>query len=218
VVTLLLDPDAYDNAYTSALLTSLTAIVSANLAAGGTGLPTETENAIWNRLRERTIATGNRGVQKVRIELNKRLPYTGMIADIYRDADRDFQSAVNEGSRDISYKQAEMTYQNQRQIIEEAMKKEGLSQADYHVQRERDLKAFSTYDELNIRNSWTYYETLIKAIVGHMDTGIQYLSKIAYGEDQQRFDNYLGIAKALMSGQLQLSGQFAQLTSGVSLD
>jgi hypothetical protein len=74
MVTLLLDPAAYDSAFTNDILTSLETIVNNNLTAAGTGLPTATEAAIWNRARDRATATGNRGLKRVVTEIAKRLP------------------------------------------------------------------------------------------------------------------------------------------------
>lgn len=214
--TLLFNPDDYDDAYTETLLSTLSNVISGYLAAGGTGLDAAVEDAQFNRAREKAIAIGNRGLKKVQIELAKRIPYAGMLADIYRDFETDYKGTVSEMNRDITIKQAELAWQQKRAIIAESFQSEKRHFDIFQDRVNNKEKINQTYDTLNMQNNWTYFETLIKKYIGYAQQAISYLAK-PNSEDQQSFENFARMAEMMANGQLRIVGAINNLQPGQSL-
>lgn len=213
----LLSPSSYNDALSYSILTSLESAITTNLVSMGDGLPAATMSAQWNRARERAIAAGNRGVKKVVTEIAKRLPYAGMIADAYEEANYAYIGAVNDVNRDITIEQARLTYQNQRDKIREAAQMVGQKMQDFHTQRARALQAYITYDQQEIQNHWNYYEFLLRRALGFVGTGIEFALKAASGPDQITFENWLKMSKIMGDAQLQISALIGDLMPGSSL-
>src|SRR5574340_722009 len=218
MVTLLLNPSGYNDAYTSSLLTSLTSQLSTNLLSGGTGLPVQWEIDWQTRANNRILYIASRESRRILSEVSKRVPYAGQIADHIIEAERNIIQQMGDTSREIDIKQAELTYQNTRQIIAEALQHEQMGQQDFQVRRARALQAYSKYDELNIQNTWNYYEFIIKKALAYIQGGIDFTYKMGIGADQLSFENWFKMASLMAEGQLRISGMITQLSpSGQTL-
>lgn len=112
--------------YTSDLLTALKAALAQRIA-GGTGLDTTVETAIWDRARDREAATANAAIDQVTRDseaLGFALP-AGVVNDGIRRAQSEYHDKVASLSRDIAIKQAELEQQNLRETITQAQQLEG---------------------------------------------------------------------------------------------
>jgi hypothetical protein len=108
--------------YTSPLLTSLADVITTRLA-GGTGITPAVETAIWDRARERELATAQAAIDQVTRDteaLGYDLP-TGVMNDGIRRATRDYYDKVSALSRDVAIKQADLEQSNMQAAIDKAI-------------------------------------------------------------------------------------------------
>lgn len=217
MMTMLLTPSDYDDAYTSSILTQLNTSVLANLNNAATGLPTATETAMFNRRRARRLFEGSRTSRRITEDISKRLPYAGMMADKLTEADQDVINAMDNVEDWITEQQGLMTYKFQRDKIAESIRNEQLNMGDLHVRKARKLQAYTAHDEINIRNHWNNFDTQIKQILGHVSIGIDFALKAAGGADQITFTNWKAMAAMMAEGQLRIAALVSTLMPGGSL-
>lgn len=111
--------------YTSPLLDAATQAITDRLA-GGTGLDPAVEAALWDRARERELATMQAGIDSLMADsesLGFVLP-PGVIAEGVRLAQRGYYDKTAELSRDIAVKQADLEQGNIQKTIEQAVQLE----------------------------------------------------------------------------------------------
>lgn len=217
MMTMLLDPTDYDDAYTSSILTQLNTSVLANLNNASTGLPTATEQAMFDRRRNRKLFESSRTSRRTTVDISKRLPYAGMMADKLTEADQDTINAMDDVENWITEQQGLMTYKFQREKIAESIRNEQLNMGDLHTRKARELQAYSTYDEINVRNHWNNFEVQIKQILGHVQVGIDFALKAAGGADQITFTNWRTMSAMMAEGQLRIAALVSTLMPGGSL-
>lgn len=211
-LALSINPDDFDDAYFSALLTKTADTILNSINVGGTGLPPEIEESIFNRARQRALTAATREVRRIATDISKRLPYAGQIADLIIEADRSAMLLINDTNLAIMVKQAELAYQNQRDIIKEAIEFEKLRIAEFDQRMERSLRAFVEHDKLMIEEYWKFYQftlekimSILKALSGDL------LKLLASGAQQLSFENWMQMSKAMAEGQLRIAGLIAQL-------
>ena len=217
MLTLLLDPTAYDSSYASSIITKLNTDILANQNNTGTGLPATTETNMWNRGRSRILQAASRTAQRISEDISKRLPYGGMMADKLTEADQDIIRATEDLNWQIAVEQEKTTYQFQRDKIKESMANEQLNMGDWHTNLARKLQAYTSYDEINLRNHWNNFEVQVKQIMGFTQAGIDFALKAAGGSDQISFGNYLEMSKLMAEGQLRIGALISDLMPGGSL-
>lgn len=210
--TFLLNPNNYNDAYASSELTSLANNILTNLAAGGSGLSSAVEDAIYERARQRILYQSNRQTRRITTEIAARLPYAGAIADLLLEADRDVILQTNETNRDILVKQAELAYQNQRDKIKEAIALEQAKMANFEQRRDRSLRAYAKYDENTVLDHWKFFEfNMNRAIEMARIVSTELLRLIAQGADQLTFENWLAMSKLMAEGQLRIMSSLTNL-------
>jgi len=107
-----------EDAYSSTLLTDVSDRLIAQLI-GGTGLPTDVEQSIWDRARNREDAIYNRTKDQILVENTSRgfsLPQ-GSLAAKLQEASQEVQDKIGGLSRDIAIKQAELEQENMKQAV-----------------------------------------------------------------------------------------------------
>ena len=126
----LLRPDPMDyvrgKPYASPFLKSLQATLAARIR-GGTGLPADAEQAIWDRARDRETQialAGEAEAMRGAEALGFALPI-GTLAAQVADARRVYHDKLSSLSRDIAIKQAELEQENLKQAIAVGMELEG---------------------------------------------------------------------------------------------
>lgn len=113
--------------YESALLTALKAALLTRIA-GGTGLSSAVETAIWDRARDRDAAAAQANVDDI-LRSSEALGFSlpsGVTAAQVRKAEDDFYRASQSASREIAIKQAELELANIQQTISQSMQLEGV--------------------------------------------------------------------------------------------
>lgn len=109
-----------------AALDSITTAIYARL--DGTALPADIEAAIWDRARDREVATMQASIDVVTRDseaLGFALP-AGVTADGVRMAQRNYYDKVSELSRDIAIKNAELMLSNAQKAGDQAIQIEGV--------------------------------------------------------------------------------------------
>ncbi len=215
--TTLLDPSIYNVAYTSTLLTNLTSEVQTNLADSGTGLPTATETAMYNRRRARRRFEASRTSRRITEEIMKRLPYAGMMADKLTEADQDNINAMDQLEDWITEQQGLMTYKFQRDKISEAQSLENLLITEKHQRLAKHLQAMISDDANIVLQKWRQYEVEIKQYLGHIQVGIDFALKAAGGADQVTFENWRKMSAMMAEGEFRIAGLIGNLMPGGSL-
>lgn len=126
----LLAPTPYSYAlgpeYASTLLETLQAKLAERMA-GGTGLSSAVEQAIWDRARSRetTIAQANQDeIMRASEAFGFQLP-TGVLTAQLREAQQGYYDKLSTLSRDVAIKQAELEQENLKQTISQGMELEG---------------------------------------------------------------------------------------------
>lgn len=112
--------------YASTLLTTLKSVLTTRMA-GGTGLNTAVEQAIWDRARSREtqIALGNESeIMRASEAMGFQLP-TGVLAAQLREAQQGYYDKLSGLSRDVAIKQADLEQANLQQTITAGMALEG---------------------------------------------------------------------------------------------
>lgn len=95
--------------------------------AGGTGLPTAVEQAIWDRARSRetqTALANEAEIMRASEAMGFQLP-SGVLAAQLREAQQAYYDKLSGLSRDIGIKQAELEQENLKQTIASGMQLEG---------------------------------------------------------------------------------------------
>lgn len=113
-------------AYSSALLTALKNTLAARLA-GGTGLNTAVEAAIWNRGREAAAASLQAAIDQAEagsVARGYNLPQ-GAIDAAIKKAEENFYNKSAEFSRDVAIKQADLEQENLREAVQQGIALEG---------------------------------------------------------------------------------------------
>lgn len=113
--------------YSSTLLTALAGALTTRLA-GGTGLDPAVETAIWDRARERELATAQAAIDQVTRDsesLGFQLP-SGVLVDSIRREQRAYFDKASGLSRDVALKQADMEQANMQQAIDKSLSYEGM--------------------------------------------------------------------------------------------
>jgi hypothetical protein len=104
--------------YASTLLSNLSTTLNARLS-GGTGLPEDVEQAIWDRARSRetqTALANEADVLRTSDALGFPMP-PGVVAAQLRMAQQDYYDKLSTLSRDVAIKQAELEQENMKQTI-----------------------------------------------------------------------------------------------------
>lgn len=107
--------------YSGGLLSTLASVLTTRLA-GGTGLATAVETAIWDRARDREAAIAQANMddlQRTGEGMGFMLP-TGYIAAQLRQEQRNYYDKTSGLSRDVAMKQAELEQSNMQHAIEKA--------------------------------------------------------------------------------------------------
>lgn len=113
--------------YSSSLMTSLASLLTTRLA-GGTGLVESVETAIWDRARDREVASAQAAIDDVTVQaeaLGFELP-PGVLNDGIRRETRAYYDKVSGLSRDIAVKQAELEQDNMQKSIEQVSQYENV--------------------------------------------------------------------------------------------
>lgn len=106
--------------YTSSLLTALQAALTTRIA-GGTGISTSVEDAIWDRMRERASNVFTADVNQVSRNAQAfgfHLPSDVTAAEL-RDAQRKLLASTSEASREVAVKQADLEQINVHKTIDQ---------------------------------------------------------------------------------------------------
>jgi len=137
----LVSPTPYSYAhgpeYASTLLSNLSTTLNARLS-GGTGLPEDVEQAIWDRARSRetqTALANEADVLRTSDALGFPMP-PGVVAAQLRMAQQDYYDKLSTLSRDVAIKQAELEQENMKQTILAGIQLESKL-IDYSYQLER---------------------------------------------------------------------------------
>ena len=117
-----------EDIYTSDLLTDVSALLVSRLQ-GGTGLPVDIEQAIWDRARNREDVTNRRTIRQISVE-NASKGWSqppGSMLDAVQQATQEVQGKVGDLSREIAIKQAEMEQKNLEMSINQTLQLETLN-------------------------------------------------------------------------------------------
>lgn len=144
--------DYYDSALLQTVVNRLTTML-----AGGTGLPPEIEQAIWDRGRAREDVTARKATQEAYEEFASRgfsLPtgaLSGKVAEIWQKN----REAVSALARDVAIKQAELEVENLRFSVETGIKMEGqlMTYAGQYAQRALEAAKTTVEMAINIFNA-----------------------------------------------------------------
>lgn len=166
--------------YTSALLDVLKNTLASRIANGGTGLPAEAENAIWDRQRERELIASDDAIRDLdRMEtLGYALP-PGVYIDARLRVNTEMRARHMSLGREIMIKQAELEMENIRQSL-------GIA-----VQLEQTLTNYNNQVEQRLFESCKYatqagieiYNAKVKAYAAYLET---YKTKVAIYEARIR--------------------------------
>ena len=169
--------------YASQLLDSLKAVLRQRIA-GGTGLPPEIEQAIWDRARSREthISLGNQAqVLRTGEALGFPLP-PGVLAEQLRNAQREHTDKLSELSRDIAIKQADLEQANLRDTIAAGMQLEGQL-----IQYSLDL------EKLTFESARVAAENAVQVFNGRV---------AQFQALMQAFQTYAAVYKTIIDGEL----------------
>lgn len=111
--------------------------------------------------------------------------------------------------------EARLTFENRRAAIDGAINLDGLTSKHEGEFKDRKLRAYTAYDDLQLRNTFQYYEYLMKVSLSFVESAIDFALKMASGPDQITFQNYLAMAKILADGQLRIGALVGDMTPTV---
>lgn len=112
--------------YTSALLTQLRTVLESRITNGGTGLPPDVEQAIWDRAREREIKALEDGVLALEaMEASGMAFPPGVYLDARIKLETEFGKTTIGLSRDIAIEQAKLELTNVQEALRVAVQLEG---------------------------------------------------------------------------------------------
>lgn len=138
--------------YQSALLDALKAKLMYDLVNGGYGIETQDEAGLWERAREREMASMNAAIDDVSRQAAARgmmLPQGALNAAIQR-AQQEALAKISSVSRDIAIKRADMYVENRKFTIQEVRQTEDMLIKMYGFMMERALNAAKALVELGI--------------------------------------------------------------------
>jgi len=209
--TFLLDPSQYNDAYSSSNLSLLTSKIYSNLGELGTGLSDATLTAIYERPRRKILFEASRTSRRISIDISKRLPYAGMIADKLTEADQDVIWALADINNKGTEEQGRLTYQNQRDKIKEAMESERTLMDAFEKRRDRSLRAYTVYDENTVKDHWQYFDYMMNRAINYAKICADLVQLVSKGADQITFENYLEMSKIMAEGQLRIASMVGNL-------
>lgn len=168
------------DAYTSALLTTVSATLEDRITNGGTGLSPDVEQAIWDRGRERELRAQRDAISD--LERMERLGYAlppGVYVDARLKVLTETTYAMAGHSREVMIKQAELELANVRAALESAVTLEGtmITYTNQIEQRLFDASKYATEAGVAI------YNARVQAYAAYLDA---YKTKIAIYEAQIR--------------------------------
>lgn len=142
--------------YSSTLQTLLRSTLLARIQSGGTGLPPEVENAIWERGKERELRSQAEAIRKL-----EQMEAMGFAAPpgVYMDARlrvlTETDAAIKGHSREVMIKQAELEQANTLKALELANVLEGqwLDSWNKVEQRKFETAKYSTEAQISIYNA-----------------------------------------------------------------
>lgn len=166
--------------YSSALLTTLSTTLKSRIENGGTGLPPDIENALWDRAREREY----RQLEAALADLD-RMEAFGYAAPpgVYMSARIKLQTELNynaaNASREIAIKQAELELTNILKALETSTQLESrfIEYANQIEQRTFEATKFATQADIEV------YNAKVRAFAQYVDA---YKAKIAVYDAQIR--------------------------------
>ena len=188
-----LDPDDHDDTYAPTIAITLLpslfsdqyehtldTLINTYVEADGTGLSASVEEAIFRRARARILKEANRISRRIITETSKRLPYSGMLADLLMEADEDTVIAMADVNNKILEEQARLAYQSQIDRINQAIAFEKDLMSNFHQTEDRLMKAYIAYDDIQLRkdanaiqNFHQEKDRILKAFIAYDDTLIR---------------------------------------------
>lgn len=203
---MLLNPTQFYTHYTSSLLTDLTTAVTDDLNTATTGITSAVEDAIMARHRSRVNFNSARAARRISVDISKRLPYAGIIADKLFEADQDASRELNDANNSILELQAKMTYDMNRMKVTQALELEKAFMAEYQSTHTISLDAYAKYDTNLIAEYANYYDALIKRALEMINPVSEYTMKLANARYRTLFDNYFAMSKLRADGELRIAG------------
>lgn len=152
--------------YSSSLLVSLAASLTTRLA-GGTGLSTSVETALWNRARDRETFTAQAAIDAIAREseaLGFDLP-VGVANDSIRRESRNMYDKISTISRDIAIEQAKLEQSNMQKSIDQVISFEGALAELINKRASLTLDAFKAAIagyQAEVEGEMKYWEAQIK--------------------------------------------------------
>lgn len=107
--------------------------------------------------------------------------------------------------------EAKLVFENRRAAIQAAGELDGLKEKHNASFLDRKVKVYTTYDELNMKNNYQYYDYMIKRGLEYTKMAIEMIQLVSKGADQITFENYLAMSKLMADGQLRISSLMASL-------
>ena len=138
-------------------------------------------------------------------------------ADIFEKAkDRELKAYI--ANDDIQLRQhlasiekARIVYDNRREAISAAIDIDKMMRGTFDNKEDRILRAYTAYDDIQVRNHWAYFDTIIKSALGYINSLVALLESESYNPDQMTFKNYLAMSKIMGDAQLQISALIGNL-------
>lgn len=110
--------------FAGCLKTSVDGWICNTITNGGTGIPTDVENAIWERSRSRELLDSKRAEDEAVVVFAARgfaLP-AGVLVDALQRVQQELSDKVSTHSRDVAIKQAEIEIENIRFAVDQGVK------------------------------------------------------------------------------------------------
>lgn len=171
--------------YSSSLMSLLTTTIL-NRLAGGTGLPTAVEAALWDRAREREVLAAAANIDQISSDmegLGWDLP-PGVLFDAVARETRGYYDKVSTISRDIAMKQADLEQANWKTSIDQGLQ---LETALAEVTFKRSSVVLDAYRAEIMR-----FDAEVRQDVAHWETNIkQYEAQQNYILNGQKINSDL---------------------------
>lgn len=152
--------------YTSSLLTKVVAVLDERLN-GGTGLPPEVEQAIWDRGREREVAQLADSIAE--LERMEALGYAfppGVYLDARLKLTNEYAAKSYGHSREVMIKQAELEQANIRQALQDSISLESKLIDAYNMTEQRVLEGAKYATQAGV----SIYNAKVEAYKAYVDT------------------------------------------------
>lgn len=160
---------AYDpgDPYSSALLAALQAALQDRIENGGTGLPPDVENAIWDRGREReAIATRDALAELDQFEARGFALPPGQYADAYLKITTEMAARTVTNSREVAIAQAQLEQENIKHALTTATQLEGELIGYFNSIEQRAFEAARYLTEAGI----SIYNAKIQAYIAFLES------------------------------------------------